>query len=629
MPYAGNRNLGSQIERISRRELLRDLLSVGVTEICVVHGLVSRMVGESGTPSPARASKSPSEFPAAYLPRYEDFASSAGLNSPTIIGDVHRKNYIIETMGGGIALFDYDGDGWLDIFVVNGSRLEGFPVGEEPTNHLYHNNRDGTFTDLTKAAGLIRSGWGQGVCVGDYDNDGHIDLFVSYYGKNVLYHNNGNGTFTDVTQQAGLEQIGNCWNTGCAFLDYDRDGHLDLFVANYVAYEDGARVPPKCSYKGVEVNCGPLGLRGSRNFLYHNDGRGKFVDVSEKAGFLSPETHYCFTPCVFDFDNDGWPDIYVAADSTPSLLYRNNRDGTFTEVGLAAGAAFNLDGVSQAAMGVAAGDYDCDGYLDLFRTNFYDDTSTLFHNRRDGTFEDVTFASGIGINTRFLGWGVAFYDFDNDGWLDLLLVNGHVFPEIDGGKVNDNYEERKVVYRNLGNGKFEDVSLNTGPGTLLRRCSRGAAFGDLFNTGQIDVVINNMNDVPSLLRNVTPSPHNCFQVRLIGQKTNRAAIGSRAILWTGPHRQTAEVQSGGSFCSQNDLRLHFGLGTSGRVDRLEIGWLGGGHDVYRDLPVNCLVTLVEGTGVQSVNQIEGRHNLQAAVVPAAHSRLRDNDCRGA
>jgi hypothetical protein len=567
-----------------------------------VRSLASPVVSESGTQGKAQARKFSSESPSVYLPRYEDFASRAGLASPTIIGDVHRKKYIIETMGGGIALFDYDGDGWLDIFVVNGSRLEGFPGGEEPTNHLYHNNRDGTFTDVTEAAGLIHSGWGQGVCVGDYDNDGHIDLFVTYYGKNVLYHNNGNGTFTDVTHQAGLLQSGDFWNTGCAFLDYDRDGHLDLFVANYVAYEDGARVPPNCSYKGTKVNCGPLGLRGSRNFLYHNNGKGEFVDVSEQSGILGTGTHYCFSPCVFDYDNDGWPDIYVSADSTPSVLYRNNRDGTFAEVGLAAGVAFSQDGISQAAMGVAAGDYDCDGYLDLFRTNFSDDTSTLFHNLRDGTFEDATFASGIGVNTRFLGWGVGFYDFDNDGSLDLLLVNGHVFPELEGGKVGDEYEERKVVYRNLGNAKFEDVSLNSGPGILLRRCARGAAFGDLFNTGQIDVVINNMNDIPSLLRNVTPSPHNWFQVSLIGRRTNRAAIGSRATLWTGQHRQIAEVQSGESFCSQNDLRLHFGLGTNKKVDRLDIGWLGGGQESYRDLGVNCLATIVEGEGVQSIKQ---------------------------
>jgi enediyne biosynthesis protein E4 len=582
---------------VSRRNVLNALLCLGVASPTLAE-TPNRLalIGASG-----ESDSKPSSLPP-YYPRYEDFAARAGLNSPTIIGAVNRKKYIIETMGGGIGLFDYDNDGWLDIFVLNGTTLEGFPDGQNPTNHLYHNNRDGTFTDVTKAAGLIRSGWGQGVCVGDYDNDGNLDLFVTYYGKNVLYHNNGNGTFTDVTRQAGLEPPGDAWNTGCAFLDHDRDGYLDLFVSNYVAYEDGCRVPPTCSYKGIKVNCGPLGLRGSRNFLYRNRGDGTFVDVSEKSGILRPETHYCFTPCVCDIDNDGWPDIYVTADSTPSLLYRNNRDGSFAEVGLYAGVAFNLDGISQAAMGVAAGDYDCDGYLDLIRTNFSDDTSTLFHNLRDGMFEDRTLAAGMGLNTRFLGWGVGFCDFDNDGWLDLLLVNGHVFPEIAGAQVDEEYEERKVVYRNRGNGKFEDISLKSGPGVLLKRCSRGAAFGDLFNTGQIDIVINNMNAPPSLLRNTSPSSHNWFQVRLVGKQSNRAAIGSRVTVRTGEHHQISEVQSGGSFCSQNDLRAHFGLGVHQQVDQLDIQWLGGGKESFRNLPANAQATIVEGSGVQSIDR---------------------------
>ena len=322
----------------------------------------------------------------------------------------------------------------------------------------------------------------------------------------------------------------------------------------------------------------------------------------KSLGFCRPDTHYCFTPCVFDFDNDGWPDIYVTADSTPSLLYRNNRDGTFAEVGLSAGVAFNIDGVSQAAMGVAAGDYDGDGYFDLIRTNFSDDTSTLFHNLGNGMFDDQTLASGIGVNARYLGWGVGFCDFDNDGWLDLFMVNGHVFPELAGARVDEEYDQRKVVYRNLRNGRFEDISLNAGPGILLRRCSRGAAFGDLFNTGQIDVVINNMNAPPSLMRNTSPSPHNWLQVRLVGRQSNRAAIGSRVTVWTGNHRQMAEVQSGGSFCSQNDLRAHFGLGTHEQVDQVDVQWSGGVHETYRHLPANVQVTIVEGAGIQSTDR---------------------------
>ncbi len=537
-----------------------------------------------------------------YYPRYEDISRQAGLTAETIIGGVEKKKYFLETVGGGVALLDYDGDGWLDIFLVNGSRLEGFAAGQEPTNHLYRNNRDGTFSDVTEAAGLVRSGWGQGVCVGDYNNDSREDMVVTYYGKNVLYRNNGNGTFSDVTSVAGLLQSADSFNAGCTFLDYDRDGFLDLFVANSVTYEDAARVPPDCNYKGVKVNCGPLGLRGSKNFLYRNRGDGTFEDVSEKSGVRNTGAYYSWTPCGFDYDGDGWPDVYVTNDSTPSYLYHNNRDGTLAEVGHEAGVAYTLDGFAQGSMGVTVGDYNRDGHLDMFRTNFIDDTPTLFQNIGGGFFQDVTFPAGIGVNTRFLGWGTGFLDFDNDGWSDLLYVTGHVYPEIMQEKLDDEFATRKVLYRNLGDGRFEDISLKSGPGILLKRSSRGAAIGDIFNTGQVDIVVNNMNASPTLLRNVVPNSNRWFLVRLIGQKTNRSAVGSRVSLSTGSSQQTQEVLSGCGFCSQNDLRLHFGLGKAQKVDRLEVRWLGGGVETYQNLPANRLVTIVEGKGIESIRE---------------------------
>jgi hypothetical protein len=577
--------------------------------LLVVTAFIALLGAASWSQTQARTTKTKPTASASkhtYRPRYEDFAAQAGLTAETVIGGVETKKYFLETVGGGVALLDYDNDGWLDIFLVNGSRLEDFPAGHQPTNHLYRNNRNGTFSDVTKAAGLVRSGWGQGVCVGDYNNDGREDLFVTYYGKNVLYRNNGDGTFSDVTAATGLLQPLPRFNAGCTFLDYDRDGFLDLFVANSVTYEDAARVPPDCNYKGVKVNCGPLGLRGSKNFLYHNRGDGTFEDVSEKSGVRSTGAYYSWTPCAFDFDDDGWPDVYVTNDSTPSYLYHNQRDGTFADVGRDAGVAYTLDGFAQGSMGVTVGDYNGDGRLDLFRTNFIDDTPTLFENLGGGFFQDMTFPAGIGVNTRFLGWGPSFLDFDNDGWPDLLYVTGHAYPEIMQEKLDDEFETRKVVYRNLGDGRFEDISLQSGPGILLKRSSRGAAFGDIFNTGQIDVVINNMNASPTLLRNVAPSPNHWFLVRLIGQKTNRAAIGSRVRLSAGSLHEVQEVLSGCGFCSQNDFRLHFGLGKAEKVDRLEVHWLGGTVETYQDLPANRLVTVVEGKGIESVQELASR-----------------------
>src|SRR6185312_7039651 len=395
-----------------------------------------------------------------------DVARESGLNAKTIYGGEHKNKYLLETTGCGVAFYDYDNDGWLDIFLVNGWRLEGFPKGEEPTCHLFKNNRDGTFTDVTLKAGLARSGWGQGVCIGDYDNDGYEDLFISYYGQNALYHNNGNGTFTDVTATAGLTQKTTRWNTGCAFVDYDRDGHLDLFVANYIDLDlKTAPVPESgpCLYKGIMVACGPPGLNGGKDILYHNNGDGTFTDLSEQSGITKTASTYGLGVLTADFDEDGWPDIYVANDSTASALFHNLKNGRFEEIGIAAGAALSPDGKPQAGMGVAAGDYDHDGHLDIIKTNFAGDTHSLYRNLGNDNFDDMTFQSGLGLNTRYLGWGCGFFDMDNDGWLDILVCNGHVYPEVEQLRTEAAYAQRKLLYRNLRNGRFEDVSMQAGP----------------------------------------------------------------------------------------------------------------------------------------------------------------------
>lgn len=528
--------------------------------------------------------------------QFVNVARQAGITAKTIYGGAKNNKFQLENVGSGSAFFDFDQDGWLDIFQVNGTRLEGFTT-DPPTNHLYRNNHDGTFTDVTDKAGLRRTGWGQAVCVGDYDNDGWDDLFVTYYGEAVLYRNLGNGTFTDLTRKAGLSSKDR-WNSGAAFFDYDKDGNLDLFVANYINFDLKKAKPLLCPYRGVMASCGHLGMPGGVNLLYHNNGDGTFTDVSEKAGITKTSGTYGLGVLVADFNNDSWPDVYVADDMAASALYRNNQNGTFTDIASEAGCAFSADGKAQAGMGVTAGDYDGDGWLDIFKTNFSDDTSTLYHNLGKDTFEDVTHSAGMGTVTRWLGWGCGFFDPDNDGWLDLFLVNGHVYPEVDALQGLATYRQRKIFYRNQRNGHFEDISERLGSAVLEPNASRGCAFGDFDNDGDTDIVINAINSYPELLRCDSTSKNNWLTVKLIGTKSNRSGIGARLKCEVeGHHPQIEEVRSGGSYYSQNDLRMHFGLGKAQTVKRLEIQWPSGAVETFKNLSVNQILTIKEGAGI--------------------------------
>ena len=530
---------------------------------------------------------------------FKNTAREAGLTAMTVYGGKDTNKYLLETTGCGVAVLDFDNDGWLDVFVVNGSVLEGFPNGGAPTGHLYRNRHDGTFEDVTASSGLTQSGWGQAACAGDYDNDGRDDLFVTYWGQNRLFHNRGDGRFDDVTERAGLKTAKPRWGAGCAFLDYDRDGRLDLFAANYIDFDLASTPVPEsglCRYKGIPVACGPPGLPGGRNVLYHNAGDGTFEDVSERAGITRASGTYGLGVSTLDFNGDGWIDLYVANDSNPSALYLNNTDGTFKDVAVAAGCAYSQDGKPQAGMGVAVGDYDRNGTVDLFKTNFAGDTSTLYANDGKGSCEDRTFAAGIGLNTRWLGWGVGFLDLDNDGWLDLFLVNGHVYPEVQRVQTEAGYQQRKIVYRNLGNGRFQDVSERLGPPVTTPAAGRGAAFADLDNDGDIDVVVNNVHAEPDLFRlDLHPGTH-WITLKLVGTRSNRSAIGARVRLFSSDSVQLQEVRGGGSYFSQNDLRVHFGLGRSAVMDRIEIRWPNGLEEQWKSLQVDRIVTLTEGTG---------------------------------
>ena len=530
---------------------------------------------------------------------FTNIAQKAGLSARTVYGGRDTNTYLLETTGTGVAALDYDGDGWIDIFLVNGTVLEGFPAGQEPTNHLYRNRGNGTFEDVTARAGVGASGWGQGACVGDYDNDGRDDLFVTYWGRNRLYRNKGDGTFEDVSLRAGLSGERVRWGSGCAFLDYDRDGRLDLIAANYIDLDLGATPLPSsglCRYKGLPVACGPPGLPGAKNVLYHNRGDGTFADVSDASGITRASGTYGLGVATLDFDSDGWVDIYVANDSNPSALYRNNRNGTFTDIGTSAGCAYSQDGKAQAGMGLAIGDYDRNGTMDIFKTNFAGDTSTLYANTGKGLCEDRTFAAGFGLNTRWLGWGVGFLDLDSDGWLDLFLVNGHVYPEVRRLETEAGYEQRKVVYRNLRGGRFADVTEQLGPPVTTPKAGRGAAFADFDNDGDVDIVVNNLHDTPDLFRLDQTGERHWITLKLVGTKSNRSAIGALVRLVTADGEQRQEVRGGGSYYSQNDLRLHFGLGTSRTIERVIVRWPNGLEESWTQIAIDRAHTITEGTG---------------------------------
>jgi len=545
----------------------------------------------------------PAAKSAAGFSRLVDVAHAAGLTEAMVYGEQDSFTYIVESMGTGCAFFDYDNDGWMDIFMPGGRRLENTPASA--SNRLYKNNRNGTFTDVTAQAGLTGNGWAQGVCVGDYNNDGFEDLFLTYYGQNILYRNNGDGTFTDVTAKAGLLYPKTRYSTGCTFVDYNRDGLLDLFVSNYLEI-DLANAPkpsmavPNCNYEGVPVMCGPEGLPKSQNYLYRNNGDGTFTDVSKESGVQGFQGSYGLTAIGIDADEDGWPDIFVACDSTPSLLLMNNHDGTFREEALFRGLALSGDGRKMGGMGVCAGDYNLDGHTDLVKTHYYNQATGIFRGDGKGNFEDVTIEAGLNKETRFVVFGAGLVDFDNDGYPDILLSTGSVYPEV--ARVSARFPARSpcILFRNRGDDTFQELTTEAGPDINTPHTGRGAAFGDFDNDGDMDVLIMNVNEPPTLLRNDAPSGNRWIKIRLEGTKSNRSAIGARVLVRYGGKVQVQEVLSGTSFLSSNDPRLHFGLGAAATAD-IEVHWPSGLVEKMNAIAANQLLTLREGSG-----QVKGR-----------------------
>ena len=521
-------------------------------------------------------------------PDFHDIAKQAGLTAFFPNGGEKSKEYIIETTGSGVAFIDYDNDGYLDIFVLS---------GDGGTNRMYHNDHNGHFTDVTEQLGLTSSGWAEGVCAGDYDNDGYTDLFVTYWGQNRLYRNVNGKRFEDVTAKAHLTQDRTRYNTGCAFLDYDGDGHLDLFVANYLKF-DFATTPkagsnPYCYYRGMAVNCGPRGLPFETNLLYHNKGDGTFEDVSERSGIAKATGHYSLAVLAQDVNDDGRPDIYVVGDQTPAMLFINQGDGTFTEEAVMRGVAFDENGRELSGMGLASADYDGDGRLDIFRSDFSDERSLLYRSTGDGQFDDVTTAAGLGNNTRFVNWGCAFLDFENSGWKGLVVVNGHVFPEVDRQNIDIHSRDHALLYRNTGKGTFEDISAQAGPAFQLRHSARGLAIGDIDNDGTLEILANNQNEPPSLWKQSHRAAGHWLLLKLVGSRSNRSAIGARVAVTAGGRTQIDEVRSGGSYLSQNDLRLHFGLGAATRADSITVRWPSGQKTAIADIAADRIVTIQE------------------------------------
>ena len=536
---------------------------------------------------------------AAPFSKFVDVGNAAGLTEITVCGEIDSFTYIIESMATGCAFFDYDNDGWMDIFICGSRRLENTPANA--TNRLYKNNRDGTFKDVTAEAGLVFTDWAQGVCVGDYNNDGFEDLFLSYYGQNKLFRNNGNGTFTDVTAKAGLLYPTRRFSSGCCFVDYNRDGLLDLFVSNYLEIDLATAPKPSmsvinCNYEGYPTNCGPNGLPKAQNYLYRNNGDGTFTDVSKESGVQGFRGSYCLTATSLDVDEDGWPDIFVACDSTPSLLLMNNHDGTFREEALIRGIALSSDGRELGGMGIGIGDYNLDGHIDLVKTHFQNQSTGVYLNDGKGNFEDVTEETGLNRETRFISFGAGLVDFDNDGYPDILIATGTVYPEL--SRYLPRYVARspRILFRNQGNGKFVQINSEAGPDVNARHCSRGMAFGDFDNDGDMDVLIMNVNEPPTLLRNDAPQENHWIKIRLEGTKSNRSAIGARVLARYGGKVQAQEVVSQTSYLSANDPRLHFGLGAAKTVD-IEVHWPLGLVEKHAALAAGQLVTIREGKGI--------------------------------
>jgi len=538
---------------------------------------------------------------------FQNIAEKAGLTNWKHVMGTPQKTYILETVGSGVALFDYDNDGWLDIYLVNGSTYESMAgKAKAPAAALFHNNHDGTFTNLAAQAGVTNDRWGFGAVVGDYDNDGWPDLYVSNFGKNRLYHNNHDGTFTDVAEKSGVA-LGN-WSTAATFGDYDGDGRLDLFVAGYVHYDiDHPPVPgsavvafPTCQFRGINVMCGPRGLKGEQDHLFHNNGDGTFTDVSEKAGVSDANAYYGLAAVFADVNNDGKLDLMVANDSCPNYLYVNKGNGTFEDVSYASGYALDENGRETASMGIAVGDYRNNGLLDLYNTVFSDDYNPLYRNEGDANFDDVSYQVGLGeVTIPFLAWGTGFLDYDNDGWKDLFVANGHVYPEVDQSGWGTTFAQRQLLFHNLAGKKFEVVLPVKGTALAELLIARGAAFGDLFNDGKVDVVINQLDGSPALFRNVSPDKNHWVGFKLIGgPKSPRDAIGAAVYLTIEGVRQRADVISGGSYASSSDLRLHFGLGQSTAVQTLEIHWPSGSVERITLPGIDRFYTIEEGKGVK-------------------------------
>jgi hypothetical protein len=537
---------------------------------------------------------------------FADVTHGSGIDKFHHRSGTPEKATILETPGSGVALLDYDNDGWLDIYLVNGSTFAALKGQEPPPRAmLLHNNHDGTFTDVTEKAGVANERWGFGAAVADFDNDGWPDIYVSNFGKNRLYHNNHDGTFTDIAEKAGVALGG--WSTGATWGDYDRDGRLDLFVPGYVKFDvdnppiagKGGLPPGYCQFRGVDVMCGPRGLPGEADHLFHNNGDGTFTDVSVQAGVSDPRGYYGLSSVFVDVDDDGWPDLLVANDSVPKYFYRNKHDGTFEDLSYLSGFALNDEGREQASMGIAVGDYNHDGRVDFCLTNFSDDYYTLYRNDGDASFTDVSYASGIAnVTIPFLGWGDGFLDYDNDGWLDLFFANGHVYPGVDKQDWGTTWSQRPLLFRNLGGSKFEEVPPVTGTGLATVISARGAAFGDLFNDGHIDVVLNVIDSTPVLLRNVVHNSNHWLTLKLIGAgKSNHDAIGAKVFVTAGGVRQRADVFSGGSYASSSDPRVHFGLGASTRIDKLEIAWPDGTKEELKVPAVDRILTITESKGI--------------------------------